>query len=62
MQHEGVDFVEAVKRAEEITGISSKSLRKKHSSSGTVSSKPRAGLSRGGYVPPRGSTGSISRS
>lgn len=61
MQHEGVEFLEAVKRAEEISGISSKSLRKEHSSSRRVSSKPRAGLSRGGYIPPRGSTGSIAR-
>jgi DNA primase len=61
MQHEGVEFLEAVKRAEEITGISSKSLRKKSATSGAVSGKPRAGLDRGGYVPPGRGTGSITR-
>jgi len=61
MQHEGVEFLEAVKRAEEITGISSKSLRQKSTSGRTISSKPRAGLSRGGYVPPGRGSGSLTR-
>jgi len=53
MQEEGVEFVEAIKIAERITGQSSSTLRKSYTKRGAISGESRTHLSRRAYNPPR---------